>query len=330
MKLTFLVILFNISILNLFSQTLIDFGKFPSKECDSLPLLTENLLQRINWETIKKYCDTSKSHHADTYKDSLITIYEYVEQGYVSHFLIKSYKGFVLQYESEITNTSQPSSSSYFDKNIWMHYVNDLLPELPATFRLTTEESPDILKSYYQLLGVNSRDEYGWICEYSATGRPPDKRLAVIDLIKDRRIDLLRKLLSYSNVQTQLYATDALIYIDFETKKRIETNQTKLNQQQEKIDSLNDLNSSKNYEIESAKRAIANLNGSIKYQENFLLTKKEWQGIYEFRDSKQIIKICGNTGSYKVYQTSTLELLSETAIAEIVKNYEEIKKLGYF
>jgi hypothetical protein len=66
------------------------------------------------------------------------------------------------------------------------------------------EEPQRILKSYYHLLGLDTRDEYGWTCEYSTVGRPPEKRIATIELSKYKRVDLLKKLLTYPNFQTQL------------------------------------------------------------------------------------------------------------------------------
>lgn len=330
MKRTFFILTLTLFIQILYSQALIDFGNFPGGQTDSTPVLTDNLLQKINWESIKKYCDTSKLHHATISKDSLLTIYEYVEQGRVSHFKITSYKGFVLQYDSEISSTSQPSSSSYFDKNVWMIYVSDELPDLPEIFKLTKEEPQTILKSYYRLLGVSTRDEYGWICEYSATGRATQKRLAVLELVKYQRIDLLKRLIDYSNVQTQLYAIDALIFLDLQTKNKIETAEKEIRQRNERLDSLMDLDNSKRNEIEGLQQSIKNTKGYIKYLENHLLTKKTWKGIHELRDSNKEVKTCRDgSGSYKVYESNTSELLSDKAINEIPGKYENLKRLGY-
>lgn len=65
--------------------------------------------------------------------------------------------------------------------------------------------------------------------------------------------------------------------------------------------------------------------------ENQLLTESDWKKIYKLRDSGQMIKTCCNgTGSYKIYETKIFELLSEKAISEIQKKYEELKNSGYF
>jgi hypothetical protein len=330
MKRTTFILVLTLFIQTLYSQNLIDFGKFPSGQSDSTPILTDNLLHKIKWETIKKYCDTARWHHASISKDSFMTIYEYAEQGYVSYFQITSYKGLVLQYDSEITNTTQPSRSSYFDKNVWMKYVSDELPGLPEIFKLTTEEPQGILKSYYRLLGVNTRDEYGWICEYSATGRATPKRLAVLELVKAQRIDLLKRLLEYSNVQTQLYAIDALIYLDLETRKKIENAENEIEQRNERLDSLIALENSNKYEIEGLKQSIKNTKGFIKYLKDNLLTKKTWKAIHDLRDANKAVRTCRDgTGSYKVYESNTSDILSDKAIKELSNNYENLKRFGY-
>src|SRR5262249_28222126 len=93
MKRTFFILIFIFLMRILYSQVLIDLGKFPVEQVDGRSISTDSLLQSINWEAIKKKCDTARWHHAYVRKDSLITVYEYVEQGYVSHFPITSYKG---------------------------------------------------------------------------------------------------------------------------------------------------------------------------------------------------------------------------------------------
>ncbi len=257
-------------------------------------------------------------------------VYEYVEQGYVASFKIIDYKGMVLQYNSEVTNSSQPSNVSYFDKNIWMMYVNEMLPNLPEQFKLTIEEPQELLKAYYRLLGIDTRDEYGWICEYSTIGKATERRMAVIELIRYHRSDLLKKIINYPNLQTQLYVIDALVYLDYETKNKFKPAQIELKQQQARLDSLRNLENVDKNEIESVKMEIKSSKALITYLDSGVLTKKDWKTIYDFRDSNQIIRTCGNAGSYKVYQTPTPELLSDKAIAEIPKHYESLKKLGYF
>ncbi len=60
-----------------------------------------------------------------------------------------------------------------------------------------------------------------------------------------------------------------------------------------------------------------------------LLTKEEWTKIDQLKNSNQIINTCGNAGSYKLYEKTTLELLSKKSISQIIKNYEMLKRMGY-
>lgn len=290
MKIIYIVLILNIFSLAVNAQPLFNISEFPLRNKDSSPILTSDLLTKLNWNSIKAFCDTAKGHYAHIKKDSLITTYEYEEQVRVASFEItsfeiKSYKGKVIEYKSEISNTQQPSTISYFDKRVFLDYVNDALPNLTESFKLAIEEPKEILEACSTLLGVNAKDEYGWICEYSTVGMAPTKRSAIIELINTGRTDLLRKFINSNNLQTKLYAIDALIYMD---SKLIE-GPTKTN----------------------------------------LLTEDEWQTIYKLRDSEQLVTTCGNKGSYKLYKTKISELLSDKAIADIPKQYAYLKNLGY-
>ena len=63
---------------------------------------------------------------------------------------------------------------------------------------------------------ADARNEYGWICEYSTVGFPPEQRLATFRLVGNRRVDLLREALHGPNLEGQVYAADALIYLNSE------------------------------------------------------------------------------------------------------------------
>lgn len=68
----------------------------------------------------------------------------------------------------------------------------------------------------YRLLirpSENERNEYGWICEYSTVGMPPDQRLATLSLVQHRKVDLLREALRGPNLEGRVYAADALLYL---------------------------------------------------------------------------------------------------------------------
>jgi len=278
---------------------------FPVNQNDKKPILTDELLNSLNWSSLQAYSEQNSGYYTSVRKDSLITEYEYVEQGRVAFFKIVSFQGNVLEFESEITNSSKPTSASFFDKEVWLKYVHATLPNLSKDFEISNEEPTSILKAYYQLLGVDSRDEYGWICEYSTVGMPPERRRAVIALMG--RPELLKKVLEYPNVQSQLYAVDGLIFYNYETKQMIQEQKTVLE--------------------ESSSQSAKDF---VKYLESELLSQNTWQKIYQLRDKNLTVKTCGNSGSYKIYESSTSELLSEETISEIPTEYEAFKKMGYF
>ena len=281
----------------------VELGTFPIDSKSEKSINTEDFLERIDWNGIQKFSNKTDGHYAYVRKDSLITEYEYVKQGRVASIEIKSFNGFVLEYLSENTESQRPSKVSYFDKQLWIQYVNEFLPDFSDSFKISIDEPVDLLRSYYYLVGVDTRDEYGWICEYSTVGMATERRRAVIELIKYSRKDLLLRLLNYPNTQTQLYAADALIYMDYINNKQIA-----------ELSKKNDL-MSKDY---------------IDYIKEFTLQKSEWDKIYNLRDSGKIVVTCGNAGSYKIYQTKIADLLSEKAISEIPKQYELLQELGYF
>lgn len=277
------------------AQSILDFGKFPFDESDSTAVSTSELLNRLNWKSLKVFCDSTEGHYARVYQDSLIAEYQYTKQGAFVYFKIRSFKGKVMSFNSEISENSKPTYTDYFDKNVWLSYSHTFLPEIPDSFKINSEIRKDILIAYYQLLGVDTRDEYGWICEYATVGRPPGRRIATINLRLEE--NLLLRLLDYPNIQTQLYAADALIFTDYETRQM----------------------------IKEAKESDFK-----KYLKSKLLSKATWEKIFEIRDSNMSVRICGNMSSYKVYPSSTKELLSEEAINEIPKKYERLSDVGYF
>jgi hypothetical protein len=203
------------------AQNGIDYSLFPFDKDPISPVITSDLLKDIDWKSIQKYCIQHDGHYAYERPDSLRIDYEYVEQGRVVSFEIISFKDTVLEYYFDNSKVQLPKRASYFDKELWLSYVDFKMPDIPTSFKIDKNESNDLIKAYYRLLGVDTRDEYGWICEYSAVGMVTARRLALIKLIKNQRVDLLRKLLDFPNLQVQLYAIDALIYLDYLANKQI-------------------------------------------------------------------------------------------------------------
>lgn len=285
--------------LNLSSQSIIDFGKFPVSMNSEEPLTTVTLLKELEWDRIKEYSKNNDGHYAYKRRDSLRTEYEYVQQGGVASFEIISFNGKVLEFHAEDTQSSKPFRIDYFDKKLWLEYVEYKMPNLEERFKISVEEPRNILKAYYILLGVDSRDEYGWICEYSTVGMPPKRRRAILELLQEH--EMLINLLDYPNIQTQMYVIDALIY----EHKRAE------------------------------KLIIKEKDKEFKeFLQSQLLTKQNWKQIETLRAKKILVNTCGivtnsNAGSYKIYKSYTNELLSKKAIKKIPKKYKVFQKAGY-
>lgn len=325
-----LVGLFLLSALSSFGQVQPWFGNFPAAGLGTTSLTTEELLADIKWRELKRYCDTASDHYATEVREDGLEKFTYLKRGASASFEIISYQGYVLEFKAENPDSEKATSSSYFDKRIWLQYVDSMLPGLDGTDRIGIGEAVVVLKAYYQLLGVGTRNEYGWICEYATMGRPTGRRLATIHLLEQGRIDLLKRVLHFPNIQSQLYAADALLFEDFRTKKLIAIQQEKIKEGLRQVDSIT--NASR-----LDRKAIERIRAQIEFDENLmrsqkvrLLSSEDWEAIHKLRDSNKSVLVCGNNGSYKVYGTSTAEILSEESIANIPKQYEMLKRLNYF
>ncbi|NET34417.1 MAG: hypothetical protein F6K19_20725 [Cyanothece sp. SIO1E1] len=265
----------------------------------------EQVLSELKWLDLKAFCDTTKGHHAYESRGELFDTYRYVRQGYTANFELTLYKGRVLEYRSHVDRSFR---TNYFDRGLWKEYLRST-EELKSSKWMLSEKEMDshyttVIQAYITLLGFKTRDEYGWICEYSAAGYPPEKRLAVMDLIRFKRRDLLVKLLDHPNVQTKIYAADALIYLDMIGE--IESVQ---------LVKYKGGRKSRKYKL---KKAIRNR-----------LTKGEWRKIHAIRDANYEVITCGNMGSYKMYRSTSKELLSDSAIDKIFSNYQQLKGMGF-
>ncbi|KAA3622556.1 MAG: hypothetical protein DWQ02_25865, partial [Bacteroidetes bacterium] len=231
--------------------------------------------------------------------------YRYVKQGYTAAFSLTEFKGQVLEFESHIDSKFR---TSFFNKELWLKYVEEASQINESGWGLDKKQLENfpnrVILAYYKLIGFNTRDEYGWICEYSATGAPPEKRRAILDLIKYGHRNLILRLLDHPNVQTKLYAADALIYLHMVG----EVENVKINYKRngKKIKSLNFI-----------------------YKEDYKLSTNTWKKIYKIQQANYDVITCGNMGSYKQYKSTTGKLLSMDSINDIYKNYNLIRIFGY-
>ena len=279
-------------------------------------LSTEFLLKILKWNSLN-------SRDAYFYKDSLLTIYKYRSQGLKSIIDIRDYKNIVLSFNIDLNNSLRPFKSSYFNKKAWLSYAHEYLGLKTDTFSITIEESSNILEAYYILLGVGVTNEYGWICEYGTVGLAPAQRSAVIYLIKESRVDLLRKILNGPNLEGSVYAADALIYIDNSFRTSYKKYEQYLSEKRQELKSLNLDSNAINKEMKSYDK-------EREFYYTYLLQREDSTAIKKIKLSDRIVQTCGNMGSYKLYPVSTMTLLSDSAISTILDNYENLLKLGYF
>lgn len=286
---------------------------FDMKILNSEYISTEKLLDEIKWEEIRLNRAETMNYTYKNPVDSFLTTYTCELKQENEAYEIISYNGLVLEYNKSIYRENVEYENEYFNKVLWMDYVNEVLVDLPDEYKIGIDESKQILKSYYHLIGLNTSDEYGWICEYSTVGMMTDKRKAVLEIVEEERVDLLKNLIDFPNSQVRIYAIDALIYLDYKITKEIDYIKKAL---REEVPDITEA------EIEQSPMIVK--------RESKLLNKAEIEQIGLFRNSNKEIATCGNMGSYKIYGSTTEELLSDEKIAEIIKNYEDheiLKKL---
>jgi len=82
---------------------------------------------------------------------------------------------------------------------------------MPPNF---SDTAPEESQAYFHLINVLGRNEYGWICEYSTVGMAPEQREAILLLLDQDNIELIRQVLRGPNLEGKIYAADVLLYLD--------------------------------------------------------------------------------------------------------------------
>jgi hypothetical protein len=291
------------------------------RNCKSIPKNT--LLDIIKWDSLVQMCnnDNDKRCLATVKSDESFSEYEFMSDYNCNYIIITTYCETVLSFYIDIQKTLRVLKVSYFDKPAWIEYSQDILKN--ENMRLTEEESQEIIQSYYRLLGVGVRNEYGWICEYSTVGMPPDQRIAAIILIKNKRVDLLRKVLNGENIVGSVYAADALFYLDYLAKVELEEFYEYKKEEENKLEKL-----------ELSPDIRQGWEHSFKNQEKIirarLLSEEDREKIDLLRSDNLSVTTCGNSGSYKQYKKPVSEVLSDSEIENIADNYKHLDEAGYF
>ena len=130
---------------NLNAQTLSDFGEIPEPIDESTA--TSEFLTLLNWESINEFCKRNDGFYSYEREKGLLTEFEYVKQGRVESFEIVSYKGKVLEFYFDVPE-AQKQNEYFFDKGLWLEYVNEVIPDLPDSLMLTEDEPTELLKGF--------------------------------------------------------------------------------------------------------------------------------------------------------------------------------------
>jgi len=179
-------------------------------------------------------------------------------------------------YHGRLLSAKFESRYWFYDLHSWHQYWQDTSDEPVILPKVGT--SPEASQAYFELLGAFGQNEYGWICEYGTIGMPPDQRRAILHLVREREVDLIRTLLQGPNLEGHVYAADALLYLEH-----------------------------LGHPIQEADR-------------------KAIEAMYE---SNEVVRTCGNAGSYKIYPIPFSEVLDDSAIADIPSLYESLLSKGW-
>lgn len=262
------------------------------------PMETADLLHALRWDSLSVACqrDASCRTSSEESPDGLVRDYKVSTQD-DTWIQFSSYRGRVFDYTAVRAYGHRPLRVTFFDAETWTEYAHEALGEVADTLYAPADTEPDVLRAYYQLLGVGVSSEYGWICEYSTVGMAPPQRKAVIVLVDLWRIELLEQVLRGSNAEGRAYAAEALLYLDQQARAEIAAG------------------------VEASHR---------RYRDFHLLTEQNRTAIEMLRQSDEVVRTCGNAGSYKVYPIPMREVLSDSAIVSISDNYSNLRQLGYF
>lgn len=269
------------------------------------PMDCQKLLKNISWQRLEEESLTNQDYCNVHHQDSLLTTYYYSPKGSQNFLEIISYQNKVLEYNNSLINQSIQAKIEYFDEKLWISYIGKSIPNLKDKFKLKSPEKKEIIKAYYSLLGVNTTNEYGWICEYSTVGMLTSKRQAILKLVKHEKREILKNLLLHPNIQIQIYAADAIIFFDYQFQREIKNYEAKL----------------RKYIPELSSEEISQ-NPFIQELKNKIMSPEEKRLIENLKNSDETIITCGNSGSYKLYKNTTKELLSKESVTEIIDNYE--------
>ncbi len=299
-KLIFLCLLL-LPVVSAKSQRVVDLTKIPKEAVIGQPIPINKLLNDLKWDSIVAFSKNRKKcrTNIDTLNNSFLApnlrdyhVYSYSNYATYAFLTIQSYKGYVLSCSYQDTTDSD---FYFFDKQIWMQMVNDRLPNLPNKFKLSITEPAKILYAYYDLFGINSYHSYGW--RNGMLNSLTNGRDAVICLMNNNRIDLIRRLFDYSDIVTRVYAMDAMIYIDYTAKKALE-------------------------DIKQKGQTVSK--DSLDMYSKRLLTISEWKLINDLRDQALVVSNCEQIA----VTLTTKIILSKEGIRYIINNYEKLKRDG--
>ena len=267
----------------------------------------DQLLQAFGWDTLRATCRERSVYSSDhcsagsgRSRDSLL-VYHTLTFPDRTNVNVTSFDGRVIRYRIwRVERRGTQLDATYFNPAVWTEYAHRALGPAGEGLHLAPEAYPaTVVEAYYHLLGVEVNREYGWICEYSTVGMAPPQRSAVMRLTQEPSSDLLRRLLRAPDVETRLYAADALLYLggkEREVRKELEG------------------------ATEAELREVL---------DQYRLTAEDLRRIGELRQSNEMVRTCGNQGSYKIYMRPAREVLDARAVRSIPALYAHLGSLGY-
>jgi hypothetical protein len=267
----------------------------------------EQLLQAFGWDTLRAACPDSLGYSrvscsatSRSNRDQLL-VYHTLRFRDRTSVDVTSFDGRVVRYRIfRVERRGIHLQAQYSNPTVWTEYAHRALDPAGEGLHIAPDAYPaEVVEAYYHLLGVEVDREYGWICEYSTVGSAPAQRRAVMRLIQEPNFDLLRRLLRAPDVETRLYAADALLYL---RSRKGEVRK----------------------EFEHATPAELQ-----EILERYQLTAEDLRLIEELRRSNEMVRTCGNNGSYKIYLHPAREVLNDSEVRSIPANYAWLRSLGY-
>ncbi|MEO0895232.1 MAG: hypothetical protein AAFY71_02355 [Bacteroidota bacterium] len=204
------------------AQELLNFEKLTEILTTTTVRQTDSLLHILQWDSLDQQSQLSTLLGTRIYERGELRIYEYLQRNPQKYYQIGSFRNHIYSIYAYPVSHQKDAKLERFYQEVWLKIAHAELPNIEDKFFLKYTMSDEVFRAYYVLLGVDTEDIYGWDCEQEGFFQIRQRMailtlISLLDLVDLKKICLL--LLDYPLMETQMYAVEALLYLDYTSKK---------------------------------------------------------------------------------------------------------------